>query len=246
MTSRMFCRIASYYQVMPTYLDFLTTFGQESHRRDHRSNGFRGRTRLSTRPSPETVAVDLGRSGRHIQMCYNLQSVTCSDPPDTPLKDMQWGRGSAALYHHFDVVEGNALWMITTGGRYFRDRVEDTVGLPGRPKDRDYSTLEAAFRSNLEVHAVAAHWAKQGWSAYLRWLEDVIEDSVSFPPYLLCGVSQDMFLWRQDTLKTPRTHYDPDLRHQSMAPQGSSSRRNTSPSTSRPRNITRTAPTKQS
>jgi hypothetical protein len=179
MTREMLCRVMSYYQIMPNYLDFLTTFGQESRQRDLRYSGFRGKTRLSEPPRPETVALDLGRSGRHIQMCYNLKSVTCITPPKTAMKDMQWSRRPVALYHRFDVVEGNALWLITSGGRYFRDRLEDTVGLPGRAEDRDYSSLEAAFRSTFVVHAVTAHWAKEGWPAYIQWLEDVIEESVS-------------------------------------------------------------------
>ncbi|KAJ9602689.1 hypothetical protein H2200_012883 [Cladophialophora chaetospira] len=177
MTKSMLCRLFSYYQVMPTYLDFLTTFGQESRQRDLRYSGFRGKTRLSPLPRPETVAVDLGRSGRHIQMCYNLKSVKCITPPKTAMMVMQWSRRPVALYHHFDVVEGNALWVITSGSRYFRDRLEDTVGLPGRPEDRDYSTMPAAFRSTFAVHALAAHWAKEGWPAYIQWLEDVIEES---------------------------------------------------------------------
>ncbi|KAK5062483.1 hypothetical protein LTR84_004555 [Exophiala bonariae] len=170
------CRYV-YYQIMPAYLDFLTTFGQESRQRDLRYSGFRGKTRLTTPPRPETVALELGRSGCHIQMCYNLISVTCLTPPKAALKEKQWSRRPVALYHHFDVVEGNALWVITCGGKYFRDRLEDTVGLPGRAEDRDYSTLEAAFRSSFAVHALAAHWAKEGWPAYIQWLEEVIEQS---------------------------------------------------------------------
>ncbi|KIW73674.1 hypothetical protein PV04_01772 [Phialophora macrospora] len=178
MTRTMLGRLFSYYQIMPIYLDFLTTFGQGSRQRDLRYSGFRGRTRLSLPPRQDTVALDLGRSGRHIQMCYNLKSVACITPPKTTAKkDMQWSRRPVALYHHFDVVEGNALWVITSGGRYFRDRLEDTVGLPGRAEDRDYSTLEAAFRSTFVVHALAAHWAKEGWPAYIQWLEDVVEES---------------------------------------------------------------------
>lgn len=179
MTRGMLRRMFSYYQIMPTYLDFLTTFGQESRQRDLRYSGFRGKTRLSASPRPETVITDLSRSGRHIQMCYNLKSVTCITPPKTAMMEMQWSRRPVALYHHFDVVEGNALWIITSGGRYFRDRLEDTVGLPGRPEDRDYSSVVAAFRSTFAVHALAAHWAKEGWPAYIQWLEDVIEESVS-------------------------------------------------------------------
>ncbi|KAK5456971.1 hypothetical protein LTS15_004751 [Exophiala xenobiotica] len=171
------CRLFSYYQIMPAYLDNLTTFGQESHQRDLRYSGFRGRTRLSRSPRPETMALDLGRSGRHIQMCYNLKSVKCITPPKTAMKDMQWSRRPVALYHHFDVAEGNSLWVITSGGRHFRDRLEDTVGLKGRAEDRDYSSIEAAFRSTFAVHALAAHWAKDGWPAYIQWLEEVIEES---------------------------------------------------------------------
>ncbi|RMZ80814.1 hypothetical protein DV737_g2807, partial [Chaetothyriales sp. CBS 132003] len=43
-----------YYQVMPTYLDFLTTFGQESRQRDLRYSGFRGEL-IETKYTPENI-----------------------------------------------------------------------------------------------------------------------------------------------------------------------------------------------
>lgn len=239
----MLCRLFSYYQIIPAYLDFLTIFGQESRHRDLRYSGFRGKTRLTTPPRPETVALDLGRSGRHIQMCYNLISVTCLTPPTAAMKDKQWSRRPVALYHRFDVVEGNALWVITSGGRYFRGRLEDTVGLPGRAEDRDYSTLEAAFRSAFAVHALAAHWAKEGWPTYIQWLEEVIEQSVSFA----CFFASAVLLQCVDGGNHYRIYslikHRPAMRF--MAQEANTSKSNTPPKISKTCNITRTGPTKR-
>src|ERR1700722_813047 len=80
-TRRMLLRILSYHQVMPAYLDFISVFGSQDDPKDLRFSGFREQTLISKGDKirgPEVTS--LGRSGRQIQLCYNLKAVACTSP----------------------------------------------------------------------------------------------------------------------------------------------------------------------
>jgi hypothetical protein len=174
----MLVRILSFHQVMPGYLDFISVFGQQSHSRDLRFSGFREQTLLS-KPISGLSMPDLGRSGRQYQLCYNLKSVTCRSPANTPAKRKEWSIRQAAFHHQFDVEQGTALWIVTKGNLDLKEQVQGLTGKDGRPEDRDFGTPEECFKSSLAVHLLYCHWSTEAWRWYLQWLEDVVDQNVS-------------------------------------------------------------------
>jgi hypothetical protein len=174
----MLTRILSYHQVMAGYLDFISVFGLQSEPRDLRFSGFREQIQLSSSALWPAV-LNLGRSGRQYQLCYNLKSVSCKPGQTACLEEKEWSIRQAAFHHQFDVVKGTTLWIVTQGRHEIMDRIKNLTGKNGRPEDRACGTVEECFRSVLAVHLLFANWSVEEWRWYIQWLEKVIDRQVS-------------------------------------------------------------------
>lgn len=164
---------------MPDYLDFLLVFGLQSYHKDLGFCSFREQTSL--KPSREACRIDsLARSGRQYQLCYNLKGVTCTSGAQMDPEQSQYSIRQAAIYHHFDIVGGNTVWIVTKGRRDIYDRFKELTGKNARPEDRSFSTPEECFRSSLSAHLLFCHWATEDWRGYVKWLDNVIDDKVGF------------------------------------------------------------------
>ena len=163
---------------MPAYLDFMFVFGAQSDATDLRFSGFREQTIMKD-PPRGPVIPDLGRSGRHFQLCYILKGVTLKRKSDENTKLDEWSIRQAAVYHQFDVVYGTMLWIVTKGRRDIQERFKEMTGKDGRPEDKTFDTVEDCLRSSLAAHLMYSHWSTEGWRWYIRWLESVIDTEVS-------------------------------------------------------------------
>ena len=180
---RMLVRILSYYQVMPSYLDYLLVFGIHTHAREKRFSGFSAQIQFDHRPD---LAVEcLARSGRQFQLCYNLKSVAkWTEPGQLDPSNYGWSVRQGAFHHQLDVDKGNALWIVTRAGLDLKRRVEDMTGKTGRSEDRQFQTPEECLRSSLAVHLLFCYWASENWRTYFQWLEDTMDDEVSSTYYV--------------------------------------------------------------
>ena len=174
----MLVRVLSYYQVIPSYIDFLLVFGVHKHAREKRFSGFHSQIQLEYTPS---LAVDyLGRSGRQFQLCYNLKSVgRWTEMGQLAPRDDQWSFRQGAFHHQFDILKGTALWIITRANLDLKQRIEETTGKTGRSEDRHFQTPEQCLKSSFAIHLLLCHWASENWRTYFQWLEDTVEDEVS-------------------------------------------------------------------
>jgi hypothetical protein len=154
----------SYCQVMPAFLDFIFTFGDQEYPTDF-FTGFRSENRLSAinrgLPIPE-----LGRSGVGYQICYSLKSVEESKDPRRP-----WSIRQAAVYHSFDLETGRATWIMIKGNLRTKNGVVKATEDNDRPHLRSFGTLSQAFVSSLETHLILCEWAGEGWRWYINFLE---------------------------------------------------------------------------
>jgi hypothetical protein len=162
---------------MPVYLDFMLVFGGQSDAKDLRYSGFREQIRLKA-PSSEHLMPELGRSGRHFQLCYNLKGVHFKHQSNENIKRNEWSIWDAAFYHQFDVEYGTALWIVTKGGRDVLDRYDELTGANGRSEDKTYRDAPTSFRSTLATHLLYCHWSTEDWRWYICWLEQVVEQEV--------------------------------------------------------------------
>jgi hypothetical protein len=176
------CQLFTYYQVMPSYLDFMMLFGANSDPLDLRYGGFCEHVMIQDPPLGCRI-TQLGRSGRHLQLCYNLKSAILKGvtyPQDSGNTDgEQWRIRQAAIYHQFDIVFGTTLWVLTDPGLHLRRRFSVLTGPNGLPQDKTFGTNSECFRSSLAVHLMFCRWAAEGWHRYIRWLERMVDKHVS-------------------------------------------------------------------
>lgn len=174
---RSLTEILTFHQVLPAYLDFLLVFGAQSDPKDLRFSGFREQTAI--KKTPRTCNIpELGRSGRHFKLCYNLKGVTLKKENTENIKLSEWSIRQAAVYHQFDVVFGTTLWIVAKGRDDILERYKELTSSQGRPEDRTFDSPEDCFRSSLAAHLLYCHWATEDWRWYVRWLEEIVDAEV--------------------------------------------------------------------
>lgn len=178
-TRKMMLRILTYHQVTPAYIDFVSdSFGQDLTLRNLRFGSFREQT-LIPAARPSLATPEMGRSGRQIQVCYNLRSVALRPGETSNLRHLEWSIRQAATYHQIDVVEGTTVGiMIQSGVRDLKEHVQELTGKNSRPEDRAFHTVADAFKSSLTVHLMCWRVATEEWRWYTQWLEKIIDDEM--------------------------------------------------------------------
>jgi hypothetical protein len=135
------CKIFTYFQVMPSYIDFISVFtvrpDDEDEVSDLRFSGFRERVRLSTDPNMRGLKVDaLALSGRAYQLSYNLKCIANKTKEAGKLdvvaqEKWQWSPRQAAIHHQFDVEKGTTLWIVTAARTELQMRIQDLTDQAG-------------------------------------------------------------------------------------------------------------------
>lgn len=164
----MLTRILSYHQVIPEFLDFVSVFGDQDIPRGLRFSAFKQQCMLS-HPPQLTAIHGLGRSGRQYQICYNLRAVSRRVGTGIDVQLTQMYTQQAAFHHQFDIHTGHALWITAKGDLEIKNRISTPDLSP------QFSNREECFITSLEVHQRHCHWATEGWTWYLQWLEDKID-----------------------------------------------------------------------
>jgi hypothetical protein len=165
---------------MPVYLDFMFVFGAQSDTTDLRFNGFCKQTTMKPSSPTSPAMSELGRSGRHFTLCYNLKGVTLKKKSGANTKNHEWSIRQAAIYHQFDVEYGTSLWIITKGHPDILKRYKELTGSRGRPENVAFDEVDQCFRSSLAAHLLYCHWSTEDWGWYIRWLEEVTDAEVNF------------------------------------------------------------------
>lgn len=171
----MLVRVLSYHQVIPGYVDHLLEFDGQGHARKDMYSGFLSQTLLNHTPSMEVDC--LGRSGRQLQLCYNLRSIGRTKRNHLAPCHKQWSFRQGAFHHQFDILKGTAVWIITTADLGLKRRFEESAGKTG--KDKQFQTPEQCLKISLRVHLLLCDWAHENWRPYFIWLDGTVEDEVS-------------------------------------------------------------------
>lgn len=184
-TRDMACAILTYFQAMPSYIDYLSVFaikiGEQVDASDLRFSGFKERLLLSpVSTGPRGLNLpQLGLSGRSFQICFNLKSVSLKKSVGVRER-WQWSARQAVFHHQFDTGHGTSLWIMTSARDDIQKRIQELVGENGDEGDRSFDSPASSFMSSLAVHSVLAQWASEDWRGYIRWLEQVLEEKVWF------------------------------------------------------------------
>ncbi|KAJ4025634.1 hypothetical protein NW752_003107 [Fusarium irregulare] len=114
----------------------------------------------------------LNRSGREIRYSFVLRSVESSDSITT--KGKSWGIRQLAVYHSFDVVSGQALWVTCKGNalneELFKEALSDS-------KD-ELNSVSQAFSFSLDNLGMVLDWCDSNWVFYINELFDNVKPKV--------------------------------------------------------------------
>ncbi|KAI1416917.1 hypothetical protein F5Y13DRAFT_101873 [Hypoxylon sp. FL1857] len=172
-TKEQLTHLLSYFQVMPSFLDFVLTFSIRGAPVAHAQ--FRYENYLE-RSSPEFALPLLRRSGIQIQHAFNLLSV---EKASNPSENNQWPLRQVALYHSFDVTNGRCFWIILKGDQTMARRIFDATKQHRQLKAKEITSLETSFAASLQVQMIMVEWCSENWAEYIDHLEkDVATNSV--------------------------------------------------------------------
>lgn len=158
---------------MPSFLDFLFSFGAQHHAKDFYFTGFRHNTHLSA-PEKNLAIPTLGRSGRILQLCYSLRSVEAS-------KDQEkwpWSIRGTAAHHTFDFETGRTNWLIVKGegGASMKERIITETSSQSGYAVNKYDTRDQAFSSSMSTHLLLCNWSVENWRWYINFMEQEVQE----------------------------------------------------------------------
>ena len=168
-SSEMFYSLMTYHQVMPSFLDFIFSFGRHQHAQDFHFGGFRHESCLNDAGRGLKVP-ELGRSGRKIQLCYSLRSVEPSRHAQRP-----WSVRQTAAYHSFDLENGQSTWIVVKGDQLMKERLTSVTKSPHLADLRSFGTLQNTLLSALATHLVLCDWSAENWRWYINFLEEQVQ-----------------------------------------------------------------------
>jgi hypothetical protein len=154
----------SYYQIPPSFLDFVFTFGKKINARDNHFSGLRDESRMSESSGGYSLPK-MFRSGRELRLCYNFRSVEFS-PTEM---DMPWSIRQCAIYQSLDLETGRLLCVHVKANKVIRDRIQSEVTLQSQSGGGLLCTMFSVF---LSTHIIMCDWSSENWRWFINDLED--------------------------------------------------------------------------
>lgn len=168
------------YEVAPTFLDFLFTFGEQRFKKTFPFSGFRSHQLWDDIyiTSPSIV-----QAAERFQLCYNLRSVEpTKNPPERP-----WSIRQNAVFHSFDMGTGDAVWINLKGKTDISPRFKRLLGNFGLANTPLIGDSISAFKATLATHILYCEWSSEHWATYIGFLEDQLQENTRYA--LLATVS---------------------------------------------------------
>lgn len=162
--------LLSYYQVMPSFLDFVFTFKPRTRPVAHAV--FRHESYLD-KDSPTFSLNSPKRSGVQIQHAFNLLSV---ERADSSTELSQWPMRQVAMYHSFDVVNGRCVWIFLKGNSIMGSRIFNATKSHRHLKASAIKSPESSFAASLQVHVIVMEWCVESWAEYIDQLDEDINN----------------------------------------------------------------------
>lgn len=155
---------------MPSFLDFMLSYGRHQHAQDFHFSGLRHESRLPTTDRGLKVP-ELGRSGRRIQLCYSFRSVETS-PRQVK---WPWSIRQTATYHSFDLESGQSTWIVIKGDQQMKERLTSATKSANLAELRSFRTVQDSMSSALATHLIFCEWSAENWRWYTNFLEEEVQ-----------------------------------------------------------------------
>ena len=187
----------TYFHAVPEFVDFLFSFGYQSHAQDPYFSLFRQRTWL-TGPNLSFEISELGWSGSEIQMCYSMKSVERSGS--------DWSIRQCAVHHTFDTKNVRANWIIIKGNDIMEDRIKHALSGHRSGYVPSFETCDMALAASLATHLAFCDWAAEQWRWYINNLQDQFENMSRKTLTAPVALPQGQIRTKDSSPKRPRTN----------------------------------------
>lgn len=193
--------LLTYLKTAPTFLDFIFPFGKQANRQSAKFNAFRGTETWVDKLSP----LDRKPVYQELQLCYSLRGPEpTARPPEWP-----WSVRQTAVYHAFDLNNGDAVWINLKSNTDMAPRIANVLRTPVRSGTQTISDLSTAFRAALATHFTFCEWGAENWSVYIGFLEDQLHEKTRYA--LLVAVPKLAGRSEASSAQTFRANTAPDL-----------------------------------
>ncbi|KAH8649812.1 hypothetical protein BX600DRAFT_418752 [Xylariales sp. PMI_506] len=169
-TKDQFTSILTHHQVMSSFLDLALAFKGRTRPVTHAM--FRHENYLQ-RDSPKFSPSQLGRSGIQLQHAYNLLSVERTDIPN---ESNQWPLRQTAIYHSFDMVTGQTLFIVLKANTHMLNRITKEVRNNQYTQPRSLLDVEGSFLATLLIQLIVLEWCTENWSDYIDYFEQQVRE----------------------------------------------------------------------
>ncbi|CAM1509883.1 Fc.00g002180.m01.CDS01 [Cosmosporella sp. VM-42] len=164
-----FCSIATFHQIVPGFLEYVSSFGDSSEPLDYCMTGFHSEDTLGAATDNVLNIPKLDRSGCEHKLQYLLRSVERSSDIDEPWKVRQM-----AVYHTFDFLTGRAFWMNIKANDLMKERVKEATSQFPELTPNAIGELTASFTGTLTTHLIHLEWCDENWRECINDAESKI------------------------------------------------------------------------
>lgn len=161
--------ILTFFQVLPSFLEFLFAFGKQLRAVDFQFSGFREDNRVEAGLNRGPVP-GLNRSGQDFQICYNLKTFEYKAGIAWP-----WSSRQTVVWHSFDVQTGRASWIAIKANDIIRERLKEVSNMSLARNNDLYKSAAEMFVNTLTCHTVIIEWSGEGWRRYINFLDEQLQ-----------------------------------------------------------------------
>ena len=155
---------------MPSFLDYLFSYGDQEFDQDFHFSGLHFEPRLHE-ASPIMRINELCRSGKVFELCYSLRSVEEAKRQTS----WPWSVRGTAVYHSFDTGTAHANWITVKGSTLMKERFSRELDPENTGSTYSLATDEGAFAYSLATHLLLCNWSGENWRWYINFMEAEVQ-----------------------------------------------------------------------
>ncbi|KAH6955593.1 hypothetical protein DER45DRAFT_604958 [Fusarium avenaceum] len=170
----MFKYVCAYQQIPPSFLSCLYSF-RISHSPYEWCNLplFNDDNTLLCRNEHTLPVEQFSRSGREIRYSFVLRSVESSSSVTTK-SSPSWAIRQLAVYHSFDVVNGQSFWLTCKGNSLNEEQFEDSLAENRFLHPNSLRTVPEMFSASIDILSMILNWCDDDWRYYINEIVDEV------------------------------------------------------------------------
>lgn len=167
----MFNMIMTYHQIMPAFLDFAFSFGDQEYQKDFNFSAIRLEENLGSTYLANEIPI-LKRSDRGFQLCYNLRSVEKVSVPE----EWPWSIRQTATASQFDTQTHLSSWIVLKANSRLRRKIQTEASSDRFTDSHGFDTVQGSFAAYSLTHIMVCEWARGHWAQYITFLEKNMQE----------------------------------------------------------------------